>query len=249
MQEEPRPGNHADVNRFIPARGILAVSGLKLDGLTSRKRRTDAAFPNAYISTDEPPRRSLFGRALGAFAAVGVGYLGLVILALSVATAEYSPVSQFASDYGVGAYGAEMNSGFLLAGLGVFSLALVLAFSQRRRVVRVGGALLAPSGAALVAAGLYRADIEGAAATFHGLAHDVAGAAFFLVTPVALLLIARGFGRTWFRLTLSSLAVAVAAVVANGALGLGATGLAERAVILVVFTSIILTAARVYRES
>ena len=177
----------------------------------------------------------------------GVGYFGSVMLVLSIFWGQYSPVSQFASDYGVGAYGPEMNAGFLLAGAGVVSLAVV-ELSEPGLQTKAGGLLLVLAGLALVVSGLNQTDIEGAAATFHGQVHNVAGVVFFLTSPVAVVLSSSRFGRRWFAVALSAVAGAAAFVVADGVLELGATGLAERLVILVVFASLILTSARLLTE-
>ena len=119
------------------------------------------AFPNAYVSTDELPRRSVAKRVLCAAAAVGVGYLGLVVLVLSLGSGVYDPVAQAAGDYGVGPYALEMNAGFLAAGVGVISLAAVMVLSERSRVVKAGGALFVPAGLALAVDAFYQADVGG----------------------------------------------------------------------------------------
>ena len=205
------------------------------------------AFPNAYIDTDEPPKRSLVRTALCALSVAGVGYLGSVILALSLFWTQYSPISQFASDYGVGAFGPEMNAGFFLAGAGVVSLALV-APSGPGSNHRAAAFLLFLDGLCLVASAFFQTDIEGAAATFHGGVHNFAGVVFFITSPVAVMLLGRRFGSRWFFIALAAVAGAVAFVVANGVLGLGATGLAERMVILVVFSGLILTSVRLLSD-
>jgi hypothetical membrane protein len=207
------------------------------------------AFPNAYLSTDEPPGRSWTRSALALTAMLGVAYFGSVILVLSLGTTEYNPVAQFASDYGVGAYGPEMNSGFFLAGVGVAALALAILTSGWTRVQKIGAGCLIPAALALLLSGLFQTDIEGAPPTFHGAVHNMAGVVFFLVSPVGLLLISRGFGRLWLAATGAAFASGLLFVIANGAMGLDATGLAERIVILFVFASIILAAAKVYREA
>ncbi|MDG6988788.1 MAG: DUF998 domain-containing protein [Nitrososphaerota archaeon] len=207
------------------------------------------AFPNAYVSTDEPPRRSAAARALCAAAVGGIGYLGLVILALSLATRGYSPVTQMASDYGVGPYAFWMDSGFFAAGLGFASLGAVLAVSHRERAQRAGGALLVLAGAMLIVNAFNATDVEGAAATFHGTVHNMAGATFFLTAPIGLVLAGRGFGPSWFAFVLAAFAAAALSLAVDSAMGLGAAGLVERLVILVTFGSAVLTAAKVYRES
>lgn len=201
------------------------------------------------MSTDDPPGRSWTRSALCALAIVGVGYLGAVILTLSLFSTDYNPVTQVASDYGVGTYGPLMNSGFLLAGIGVISLALVIVFSDRTRTQRLGALLLLPSGLALVVNAFFQTDIEGAAMTLYGAVHGVGGAVFFFTASVGLLLVAWGFGRRRFGLTLLAFVLSIFLLGAVGALGLDLGGLAERVLILVVFATLILTSAKVYRES
>ena len=179
---------------------------------------------------------------------VGVAYLGLVILFLSLFTSEYSPITQVASDYGVGTYGPEMNSGFFLAGVGVLCMALVVVPSGRRDE-RVGGVLLALAGLALVTNAFFQTDLEGAAATLHGTVHALAGVVFFIMAPVGLLLVNHGLGRRRFFFTLGAFAAVVAALALDGILGLNASGLAERVAILAIFSSLILTSLAVLRES
>ena len=209
--------------------------------------RGTAAFPNAYISTDEPPRRSVSMTVLCALAAIGPGYLGAVILLLSLFSTEYSSVTQVASDYGVGAFAPEMNSGFFFAGVGVVSLAVVAWASSGKRSGKGGSLLLVSSGLALVVNAFYQTDIEGAATTMHGVVHGVAGAVFFFTAPVALLLITHGLGRRRFVLTAAALLLAAASLALGAAFGLDAAGLEERILILVVFSSFILTAARLLK--
>jgi hypothetical protein len=206
------------------------------------------AYPNAYVSTDELPARSWTRSVLSALAILGVGYLGAVILVLSLTSAEYSPVTQVASDYGVGAFAPEMNSGFLLAGLGVLALALAI-LTSRSGVQRVGAAFLVPAGLALVVNAFFQTDLEGSASTLHGTIHGLGGVVFFVASPVGLLLISRGMGRLRFYLTLAAFVAAAAFLALDGALGLDLAGLCERVMILFVFTSLILTSAKVFAEA
>jgi hypothetical membrane protein len=207
------------------------------------------AFPNAYVSTDDPPGRSWTRSALCILGMVGVGYLGGVILVLSLVSNEYSPVTQVASDYGVGTYGTEMNSAFFLAGVGVLSLAAAILFSGSSKGQKAGAALLVPAGLALVVNAFFQTDIEGAATTLHGTIHAVGGVVYFFASPVGLLLISRGIGKWRFRLTLLAFIVGVAFLAINGAMSLGYVGLGERVMILFVFSSLILTAVSIYRVS
>ena len=208
-----------------------------------------SAYPNAYLSTDELPRRSVVKRGLCLLAAAGISYLGLVILALTFLSTEYSPVTQFASDYGVGTYAFWMNSGFLFAGIGVLSLGAVLVISAGGRAEKAGGALLLPGGVCLVLGSFFATDIEGAAQTFHGLVHGLAGVGFFLTASVGLLLVSSAFGRGRFLLTLAAFVAAAAVLALNSSLGLDATGLTERVAILVIFSTAILTSLRTFGQS
>jgi hypothetical membrane protein len=205
------------------------------------------AYPNAYVSTDEPPRKPLLTRALGAVAAAGVGYLGLVILLLSLFSSVYSPVTQVASDYGVGTYAPEMNSGFFLAGVGMLSLAVAVFTTSMGRAEKAGAAFLILAGIDLLVDSFFSTDIEGAAATLHGTVHAVAGVAFFISASIGILLVTEGLGRRGFVVTTLAVAVGLVFLILNVALSLDANGLAERIIILVVFTSSIATSVRVYR--
>ena len=207
------------------------------------------AFPNAYLSTDEPPRSSVLRRVLCLVAAAGFSYLGLVILLLSLLTNAYSPVSPAASDYGVGADAVWMNSGFFVAGVGMAGLAGTLVFSQEGRALRSGGALMLVSGAALIFDSLFATDIEGAPSTFHGDVHSVAGVAFFLLASLAVILISRGIGRNWFVSVSLGLLAALVFLALDGIFALDAGGLGERVVILVVFSSTIMIAVQRYRQT
>ena len=171
------------------------------------------------------------------------------MLVLSLIPTPYSPIVQYASDYGVGAYGLEMNSGFLLAGVGVLSLAITVIASGDSRVQKAGGAFLLPAGLALLFSGVFQTDLEGAASTFHGAVHNAGGVTFFFTSPVGLTLMSRGMGRRRFAITVAAFVVGLALVVASGAMSLNATGIVERVVILFVFSSMIITAATLLKES
>lgn len=188
-------------------------------------------------------------RALCVSAAAGVGFLGVVILLLSLFWTQYSPITQVASDYGVGAYAAEMNSGFFLAGIGMASLGLVVFLSQERRMAKAGGVLLFPGAVALALNAFYQTDIEGAAKTLHGLIHGLDGALFFFTAPVALLPISYPLGRKRFGLTLVGFILVIGWFIGSSTLAVNAAGLGERLLIGVAFTSSILIAVRILRET
>lgn len=170
------------------------------------------------------------------------------MLGLSLLSTEYNPITQFASDYGVGAFAFEMNSGFFVAGVGVISLALATLISLEKRSQKLGATFLIPAGLALIVNALYQTDVEGAAKTFHGLVHGLGGAVFFFTAPVGLLLISYGLSRRRFTFTLFAFVIAVVLLALNTPLALDASGLIERITILVVFSSLILTAHRLTAE-
>jgi hypothetical membrane protein len=213
------------------------------------REQTVDAFPNAYVSTDEPPARSFIKRGLCVVSAAGVGSLGLVILALNFISTEYSPITQAASDYGVGTYALEMNTAFFFAGLGFLCLAFVALGTAKGRAAVAGSAAMVPAGVALLFDGFYHADIEGAAVTLNGTIHAVAGVLFFSTASLGLLLMSGQFGRNGRRLVRPGFLVAFAFLVLDGLLGLDASGLAERIVILVVFSSAIANSVRFYGSS
>lgn len=222
---------------------------VKRDGSPGDGLGRSMAFPNAYVSTDEPPRPSRLRRALCLVAMVGLGYLGLVILALSLFWAKCSPVTQAASDYGVGAFAAEMNSGFFIAGLGLLSLSVAILPTTGRRVVKAGALLLVPAALALILNAFFQADIEGAARTLHGTVHGIDGAVFFFTSPAGLLLTSLKFERKWTWILAWGLAFALASLAVPGLLGLDAGGLGERILILVVFSSAAATAFSTMSEA
>ena len=236
----------------MPSTGISALDKLlEGEGYPDRSESLTLprAFPNAYLETDETHRRSLAETVLASVAMAGIGYLGLVILLLSLFTTGYSPITQVASDYGVGTYASEMNAGFLAAGIGTISLATAGLLDMERRSARAGSLLLFPAGVALVLNAFYQTDIEGAVNTFHGTIHGIGGLVFFFTTPVALLLVGYGPGGRRFAVTVLAVALGVSSLVLDAVLALGAAGFAERIMILVLFSCMILTALRILRDA
>lgn len=207
------------------------------------------AFPNAYIDTDQPPRKSAVKGALALVGAAGAAYFGLTILVLSLISTDYSPMSQFASDYGVGRYAAEMNLGFLVGGVGMISFSLANAAKMPNRAARFGSALVFMAGVALMVDSYFTTDIEGASATLHGTIHGFGGLVFFFLAPVGLLAIYSRLGRGRLLAVLGGLAVGATFEVTNSVLSWGAAGLAERILILVIFSSVVAASLSLYRTS
>jgi hypothetical protein len=175
----------------------------------------------------------------------GVSYFGLTILLLSLLDADYSPISQAASDYGVGRFAIEMNLGFLLGGVGMIAFALVVggrgAAAQRSRA---GSALFFVAGLVLMMDSYFTTNMEGAPATLHGTIHGFGGFVFFITAPIGVLVVSRKFGRARVLAAAVGLVVGFAMLAANA----GLSGLAERVILLVIFSSVIV-AARGFTKS
>lgn len=199
-----------------------------------------AAFPNAYIEVDEPHRVSGFERGLAVVGALGTAYFGLTILFLSAFDGDYSPISQVASDYGVGRFAFEMNLGFVVGGIGLVAFALAYSQSRDRRKSRFAPILFVVAGLLLLVDSYFTTDLEGGASTLHGMIHNIAGVPFFVVAPIAAILVMRQFSRLGTVLALIGLAAGFVLLAANA----GAGGLAERVILLVVFVTVVLASTR-----
>lgn len=198
---------------------------------------TNRAFPNAYLEVDEPPRRTR-QRALALAGLLGTAWFILTVTALHLEPTGYNPVTQTVSDYGVGKFAAAMDLGFFSGGAGLFCIALALGSGpgrQRGTGLRAGATLLLVAGIALFLVGLFPTDLEGTPGTAHGAAHGLLSLAVFTLGPAGMIVLARTQDHHWLLATLGALGVAAASLVINAAFALDANGLAERAVIAVVF--------------
>jgi hypothetical membrane protein len=199
------------------------------DGM--RISKMTRAFPNAYLETDEPPRGLLRERGLALVSMVGTLYFGLTVLLLSLFDPDYNPISQVASDYGVGRYAFEMNVGFLIGGIGLIAFALGLARQNGRLKSRAGAGLLFVAGLILVMDSYFTTNLEGAPSTLSGTIHGFGGLIFFTTAPLGVLLTTRKQGRSRFLATLSALIVGFGLLVAGSLASLNVGGLAERIII------------------
>lgn len=161
---------------------------------------------------------------------IGVSYFGSVILLLSLFSTQFNPISDPASDYGIGAFAMEMNSGFLVAGIGM----LAFAFTTRR-ISRAAPVLLTAAGFVLIMDSYFHTNAPGTLADTGAVIHGFGGLFFFITAPIGILLVSYRLGRAGFLTALSGLVVGFVLLGAN--LGLG--GLAERILLLVIFTSVI----------
>ena len=169
---------------------------------------------------------------------IGVSYFLLTILLLSLFTSDFSAISQAASDYGIGPFAIEMNLGFLVAGIGVITFSTMIA----QRISRAGSAILFVDGAVLCMNAFFTTNPEGAPATLHGTIHGIGGGIFFFTAPVAMLLVSRRQGSRRLLITAVALVIGVSSFIASDALSLDAGGLAERIMIVVIFSWVVANA-------
>ncbi|HEV2137921.1 MAG TPA: DUF998 domain-containing protein [Nitrososphaerales archaeon] len=193
------------------------------------------AFPNAYLETDEPPNRIHWDRITVIVGMLGTVYFGLTILALTLFDSDYNPVSQAASDYGVGRFAVEMNLGFFVGGIGLIAVAWAIGRKETNVRSRGGSALFFVAGLVLIMNSYFTTNIEGGPATIHGTIHGLGGFVFFVTAPIGVILVCRKFGRG--RLLTAVLGLVIGFFLL--AIG-GLSGLAERAILLVIFATVIL---------
>jgi hypothetical membrane protein len=174
-------------------------------------------------------------RVLAVLSILGVGYFELVIVALSLIDTEFSPISEAASLYGVGRYAIEMNLGFFVGGIGMISFALALYHQRTKQRSMVDTALLTIGGLVLIMNSYFNTNVPGQPTTLNGTIHGVGGFLFFTLVPAGILLIARKSGRLQLSITLATLLIGGVLLLAP----INASGLAERIIISVIFTTII----------
>jgi hypothetical membrane protein len=184
-------------------------------------------------------------RILSLVALFGVSYFGSVILLLSLLDTDYNPITQFASDYGVGRFAIIMNLGFLIGGIGICAFAIANVLQKQRIKSRVGPAFLLVAGGVLIMDSYFTTNIEGGQATLHGTIHAFGGLFFFITAPLGILLVSRNVNP---RRTLVTLIGLVVGFIVLGAPD-NASGLAERLILLVIFSSVIVASLDLYRNS
>jgi hypothetical protein len=180
---------------------------------------------------------------------LGVAYFSITIVLLHFEPTGYDPVSQFVSDYAVGAFALEMSLGFFVGGIGVTGLGLALVMVQTdRRAFRAGAFMTVIVGLVMFLIAGFPTDIEGAASTIHGMVHSRLSAVVFTLGPASMVLISYAQGRRWFGVALSVLAASFVFSALTGVFVLGANGLAERFFIAVLFGWWMVAAYRALRE-
>jgi hypothetical protein len=184
---------------------------------------------------------------------VGILYFASAILALHFLRTDCNPIRQATSEYAVGPYGLLMTSAFF--SLSVGSLALVLGLyqgvSQPARS-RVGLGLLGVWGGAILIAGLFPVDLQGAPQSTSGTIHQINAPVAFLSLTTGAILVSRGFKddekwRPFHRFALMLSLVMLAEFLGIGliiAMESGFAGLAQRVFIATFVTWLLPTAAR-----
>ena len=190
-------------------------------------------------------RRSLIERIPSLFSALAVTYFGLVILVLSLFDKEFNPITVAASDYGVGHFALEMNLGFFIAGLGFAVFAVNYSKQELRRRSRAGPILLFVAGAILVMDSIFTTNLPGGPPSLHGTIHGFGGLIFFITAPVGLLLISIKESRAQFLISLVSFIIGFVIL----GMPVDAGGLAERILLLVIFSSVVLRSLRMFNRA
>jgi hypothetical membrane protein len=184
-------------------------------------------------------------RDLALIAVVGVSYFGLTILLLTLFTTDFNPITQAASDYGVGPFAIEMNLGFFVGGIGMIAFASANSLQRNAPKSRAASVLLLIAGLVLIMDSYFTTNVEGGPSTLHGTIHGFGGLFFFITAPIGILLVSRKISRRRFLMTLVSLVVGFAILAAP----LNAGGLAERVILLVIFSSVIASSLRLGNRS
>lgn len=166
--------------------------------------------------------------------AMGTAYFGLTILVLSLLDTDYSPVAQAASDYGVGRFALEMNLGFFIGGIGLLAFAVSIFRSERPRTV-AGSVLFFIASLMLFIDSYFTTNIEGDPATLHGTIHGFGGLIFFITAPIGVILVTRKLDRIKLGAAVTGLIVGFFLLAVNA----GLSGLAERIILLVIFSTVI----------
>src|SRR5574341_54496 len=131
--------------------------------------------------------------AMATMALIGIGYFVIAVVTLHFLRPDYNPIRNFISDYATGPYGFVLTSA--LFGMSLGSLALVIGLyqilSQSRRPW-IGLIFLGLWAAAIMVAGIFRGDLEGAPETPSGGIHVFAALlAYLCLVPAAIVLSSR----------------------------------------------------------
>jgi hypothetical membrane protein len=109
---------------------------------------------------------------------------------------ELNPVERFGSEYALGRLGWIMNVAFLSLALGLAAFAAALGRALRPAArSRVGQVLFAIAALGILGSGLFNADPNGEAESWHGIGHAMAGLVAFLSMLPAMVVVSRRLHR------------------------------------------------------
>jgi hypothetical protein len=140
---------------------------------------------------EELPMRSRQTR-LALIAQFGCVLFILIMTAFHFIQPELHPFKRFGSEYAVGRLGWIMNLAFLgfASALAALSVTLGRALQPPLRS-RAGAILFAIAALGILGSGLFNADLQGEAVTWHGIAHGLAGFVAFLSMLPGMVVVAR----------------------------------------------------------
>lgn len=190
-------------------------------------------------------------RRLATISVVGFGLFLSLLSALHFIQPELDPLARFGSEYAAGRMGWLMNVAFVCFAVGLAALAL--AFDQGLRAParsRLGSVLLGLGALGILSSGVFNADLQGAATTTRGIAHDLSGFVAFLSLLPAMIIVSRrlsragrltGIYRALPRLAVLAVLLFLAMLFLFDPLGL--VGLGQRLFLAAVFAWLLIAAA------
>lgn len=192
--------------------------------------------------------------ALTLVALVGVTYFAVAVVVLHPLRPDFDPARRFISEFAIGPYSGVMAAAFFALAAG--SLALALAFWRAAEVrSRLGSALLAIFGAAILIDGIFPVDLQytGQPKTTAGTIHDQSSLLAFLSVMAAMLVLSYRLRRRWPSWYVAAMVLAVAAVVEFCvlylAIGAGWPGWPQRVYAATIVAWLLLAAARLRRDA
>ena len=202
------------------------------------------------VATAQYPQHRPTGASLAALA-LAVLCFGAVML-LHVVRGEIDPLRQVMSEYANGSHDQLMTVVFYAFGLAALALAVRLRTAiQTRGVTRIFPALLAASGIALIASGVFEVERALVPDTLEEVIHSNASVTAFVLLITTMLLFSHACGTDdrWWSFRWKSMTLAVAAGVAAMATpltaGTGWSGAVQRVLSLTALLWFLLTALHV----
>ena len=127
---------------------------------------------------------------LGTAAESGFAIFIAIMTAFHFIQPELNPLERFGSEYVLGRLGWMMNVAFVSFGSGLAAFALALACALRPAArSRVGQVLFGFTALGILGSGLFSADPNGRAESWHGIGHAIAGLVAFLSMLPAMVIV------------------------------------------------------------